>query len=130
MRPYCSGRVLVEDTACQTVFQILLFGHPERALMVTTPIKPKFSLNAFSAQYIETFGNALVHEFVLDYTELIWLFFDPNKERHYQKSYVQILFRWDGDKFIHFCQVEVPIPQMHHFIEQGEWLGESVSYQE
>jgi hypothetical protein len=90
MRPYCSGRVLVEDT----VFQILLFGHPERALMVTTPIKPKFSLNAFSAQYIETFGNALLHEFVPDYTELIWLFFDPNKERHYQKSYVQILFHW------------------------------------
>ena len=82
MRPYCSGRVLVEDTVCQTVFQILLFGHPERALMVTRPIKPKFSLNAFSAQYIETFGNALVHKFVLDYTELIWLFFDQIGRAH------------------------------------------------
>jgi hypothetical protein len=102
MRPYRSGRVLVRDTVSETVFQILLSGHPEQALMVTTPIEPNFSLDAFPALYIETFGNALLHEFALDYTELIWLFFDPNKERHYQKSYVQILFRWDGDKFIHW----------------------------
>ena len=124
MRPYSSMRVLFSNV----VFQIHLFGHPERALLLTTPLKPKHSLDSFSPQFIESFGNGLLHEFVLDYTELIWLFFDPSKERNYKNSYVQILFRWDGHQFIHFCQAEIPIPQMHHFMDRGEWLGESQSF--
>jgi hypothetical protein len=125
VKPYQNISVLFQDM----VFQIHLWGHPERALMLTTLLKPQnLRLDSFPTYFIEALINSLIQEFCLDYCELIWLFFDPSEDREFKDSYVQIKFLWNGIKFAHYRHCQVPVEEMQHFINQGEWLGESASF--
>jgi hypothetical protein len=125
VKPYCNIRVLFQDI----VFQIQLWGHPERALLLTTPLEPsKCHLDSIPPYFIEAFINSLVQEFCLDYCELVWLFLDLSEDCKFKDSYVQIKLRWNGIKFAHHLRCQIPVEEMEHFINQGEWLGESVSF--
>jgi hypothetical protein len=57
------------------LIQIQIWGHPERALLLTTPLDPPdLLLDALPYALIEGLSEALVEKFCLDPLHLIFLF--------------------------------------------------------
>lgn len=122
MKPYLDEQFDYKNR----VLQIQIWGHPERALLLITPLQPSdLPLDSICSHFIEGLSKALVKKFCLDPFHLIFIL--TRSDCKVEDSYVQVQLRWESDKLSNF-QHHVSVAIMNYFMRQGIWLGESTSF--
>jgi hypothetical protein len=109
------------------IFQIQIWGHPELALLLITPLEPlALSLDSFLLLLSKGLSESLFKEFCLDPFHLI--FVSTNPVDKVENSYFQVQQQRRRGECTSHCKHNISIGVMNHFMREGEWLGESSSF--
>jgi hypothetical protein len=109
------------------LFQIQIWGHPEFALLLITPLQPlALPLDSFLLLLSKGLSESLFKEFCLDPFHLI--FVSTNAGHKVENSYFQVQQQLHRGECTSHCKHNISIDMMNHFMREGEWLGESSSF--